>query len=180
MKSFIIKFKKQLVMALVILGVVGLDQLSKILVLKNVENIEENGPFTIIKGIINLSYLENEGAAFGMLADHRWVFMTLSTVAIIGMGVYLFAFSKEGWFFQLGFALIIGGGIGNMIDRTVYGFVVDMIEVDFMEFAIFNVADSFVCIGTGIVILMLILEIIKDPKKEQAEKAEKEEINDGN
>ncbi|MBQ3588872.1 MAG: signal peptidase II [Clostridia bacterium] len=165
LKCFCSKQKKRISMVLIVLFGVLLDQLSKILVVSNLDYIMENEPIVLIKHLINLTYTENRGAAFGMLDDHRWIFMTVSIIAIIGMAVYLFGFSKEGWTFQIGLSLIISGGIGNMIDRLALGYVVDMLEFDFMEFAIFNVADSFVCIGAGLVILMLIIELIRESKK---------------
>jgi signal peptidase II len=163
--GFCSKQKKRISMVLIVLFGVLLDQLSKILVVSNLDYIKENEPITLIKHLINLTYTENRGAAFGMLDEHRWVFMSVSVIAIVGVLVYLFGFCKEGWTFQIGLSLIISGGIGNMIDRVALGYVVDMLEFDFMEFAIFNVADSFICIGAGLVILMLIIELIKESKK---------------
>jgi signal peptidase II len=163
--GFCSKQKKRISMVLIVLFGVLLDQLSKILVVSNLDYIKEKEPITLIKHLINLTYTENRGAAFGMLDEHRWVFMSVSVIAIVGVLVYLFGFCKEGWTFQIGLSLIISGGIGNMIDRVALGYVVDMLEFDFMEFAIFNVADSFICIGAGLVILMLIIELVKESKK---------------
>ena len=151
-----------LIWIVVMVASVFVDQLTKQLV---VNFLDREEPFELIPGVFRFSYVENDGAAFGMLDDHRWIFMTVSIIAIIGIAVYLFGFSKEGWTFQIGLSLIISGGIGNMIDRLALGYVVDMLEFDFMEFAIFNVADSFVCIGAGLVILMLIIELIRESKK---------------
>ena len=154
----------------VILGGIGIDQLTKILVSSNMEVFES---IPVIPKVFDITYIHNKGAAFGMLANHRWVFMVVSTIAIIAMSVYLFRFCKEGMFFKVGLALVISGGIGNMIDRIFLGYVVDMIEATFIEslfgwsFAIFNVADSFVCVGAGIVVFCLIRDIIKEGKKEK-------------
>ena len=162
--------KTILILIGVILGGIGIDQLTKIIVSCNMELYES---ISVIPKTFNITYIQNRGAAFGMLSNHRWVFMVVSVLAIIGMCVYLFRFSKEGMFFKVGLALIISGGIGNMIDRIFLGYVVDMIEATFIEtlfgwsFAIFNVADSFVCVGAGIVIFCLIRDIIKDSKKEK-------------
>ena len=162
--------KKILILIGVILGGIGIDQLTKILVSTNME-IYESIP--VIPNVFDITYIHNKGAAFGMLSNHRWVFMVVSTIAIIAMSVYLFRFCKEGMFFKVGLALVISGGIGNMIDRIILGYVVDMIEATFIEtlfgwsFAIFNVADSFVCVGAGIVIFCLIRDIIKESKKEK-------------
>ena len=163
------KLTNLLILVGIILGGIGIDQLTKILVSKNMALYES---IPVIPKVFNITYIQNRGAAFGMLANHRWVFMIISSVAIIGMCVYLFRFCNESMLFKIGLSLIVSGGIGNMIDRIFLGYVVDMIEATFIEtlfdwsFAIFNVADSFVCVGAGIVILCLILDIIKESKKE--------------
>lgn len=159
---------KKMIIALVsiIVGAVALDQLTKILVL----NFMELGQsIELIPNVLNLTYIQNRGAAFGMLSEHRWVFMIVSTVAIIAMCIYLFGFCKERPMVKIGLATIIGGGIGNMIDRTAYGFVVDMIDFCLFDFWIwiFNVADACVCVGAGIVMLGIILELVKETKKKQ-------------
>ena len=163
------KLTNVLILVGVILGGIGIDQLTKILVSRNMALYQS---ISVIPKTFNITYIQNRGAAFGMLANHRWVFMIVSTVAIIGMCIYLFRFCNEGTFFKVGLALVISGGIGNMIDRVFLGYVVDMIEATFIEtifgwsFAIFNVADSFVCVGAGMVILRLVLDIIKESKNE--------------
>ena len=122
-------------------------------------------------GVLNITYIQNKGAAFGMLQNHRWVFMVVSTVAIIALGVYLFRFCKERMMMKVGIAVIIGGGIGNMIDRVAYGFVVDMIDFCPFDFWIwiFNVADACVCVGAGVVILSIVLDIVKEVKARKNE-----------
>ena len=162
--------KAILILVGIIVGGVGLDQLTKLLVSHNMSLYES---ISVIPSVFNITYIHNKGAAFGMLANHRWVFMIISTVAIIGMGVYLFRFCKEKMLFKIGLALVISGGIGNMIDRIIYGYVIDMIEATFIEtlfgwsFAIFNVADSLVCVGAGLVIFCLIRDIIKEGKRNE-------------
>ena len=154
----------------IIAGGIGLDQLTKLLVANNMSLYES---IPVIPSTFNLTYIHNRGAAFGMLANHRWVFMIVSTVAIIGMAIYLFRFCQEKMLFKVGLALVISGGVGNMIDRIAYGYVIDMIEATFIEtlfgwsFAIFNVADSFVCVGAGLVILRLVMDIIREGKKNE-------------
>ncbi len=114
------KLTNILILVGVILGGIGIDQLTKILVSKNMALYES---ISIIPKTLNITYIQNRGAAFGMLANHRWVFMIISTVAIIGICVYLFRFCNESMFFKIGLALIISGGIGNMIDRVFLGYV---------------------------------------------------------
>lgn len=156
--------------ALMLVGV-GLDQLTKYLVVANMELYES---IEVIPGIFNFTYIQNDGAAFGMLDDQRWIFLALSTVAIIGILGFLFWKKPQDKLMLSALILIVSGGIGNMIDRVSLGYVIDFI--DFCAFPeiwkwVFNVADSFVCIGAGIMILWLILDTIRDYKREQAAKA---------
>ena len=97
---------------------------------------------------------------------------TDNNVAIVGLLVYLFRFRPESRWMQVSMALIIGGGIGNMIDRLILGYVIDFLDFTLINFAVFNVADSFVCIGAGMMILYLVKDLIKEIKLERAKKAE--------
>ncbi len=168
----------------VIVGVVFLDQLSKCLTVLYI-GLEENVP--VIDGIVGLTFRKNTGAAFSMWdePDERWIFMSISTVALTLLAVYMFAPRPQwlqkrvkfeipprpqGWLLRLSLAFILGGGIGNMIDRTILGYVVDMIEVYFIDFAVFNVADSFVCVGAGLMILAFIIDMVKEEKAAKAAK----------
>ena len=159
----------------VIAAVIGLDQLTKWLA---VVYLQGEASFPLWKDVLHFTYVENTGMAFGMLKDHRWVFMVFSTVAIVGLLIYLFRFRPEGRWMQIAMAMIIGGGIGNMIDRILLGYVVDFIDFTLINFAVFNVADSFVCIGAGIMILCLVIDLVKEIKQERVQKAEKEAQDD--
>ena len=141
-----------------------LDQLTKylcVLYLKGADAI------TIIKGHVLLDYTENRGAAFGMLENHRWIFLIVSTVTIIGLGIYLYLGHAENTLYAVAIAMIVSGGIGNMIDRVILGYVVDFIKVPW--FATFNGADSFVCVGAGLLVLALIIDLVKEYKSSKAE-----------
>jgi signal peptidase II len=157
-----------LIWIVVIVASVFADQLTKQLV---VNFLDREEPLYIIKDVLRFSYVENRGAAFGMLDDHRWVFMIISTVAIVGLTFYMWKFCRENKFLCLGLSLIIGGGIGNMIDRVFLGYVIDFI--DFCAFPkiwmwVFNVADACVCVGAAIVALCLVIDIVKESKKKAA------------
>ena len=154
----------------VILGGIGLDQLSKLLAVKLLEPV---GSVPIWSGVLHLTYVENKGAAFGMLADHRWVFMTISTVAIIAIALYLYSGKNTAKLYTSALMLIVSGGIGNMIDRIALGYVVDFIDFALIDFAVFNIADSLVCIGAGLLILSLVLDIIRETKLQNASKTKK-------
>lgn len=156
-----------LIWMIVIAAAVLADQLTKQLV---VHFLDRDEPFEIIKGIFRFTYVENRGAAFGMLDDNRWVFMIISTVAIVGLLIYMWKFCPENKLLRFGLSLVIGGGIGNMIDRIFLGYVIDFL--DFCAFPnlwrwVFNVADACVCVGVALVVLYLIMDIIRETKKEK-------------
>ena len=149
------------------LGVVALDQVSKLLIL----NFLYEDQVVLIPGVLRFTYVENRGMAFGMLSDHRWVFMLLSVVGIALIGAYMWFYVKDRMG-RIALSLIVGGGIGNMIDRVAYGFVVDFIDFYLFDFWVwvFNIADSAVCIGAGLFMLYIILDTIKEIKKQKGAK----------
>ena len=156
-------FEYLLYPAIILVGI-ALDQLTKWLAVKFLSPIDT---LPLIEDVLHLTYVENRGAAFGMLADHRWVFIIISTVTIIAMLYVLFSARLPNKLYTVSVSMIISGGIGNMIDRTVLGYVVDFIDFRLINFAVFNGADSFVCVGAGILILALILDIIKESRKRE-------------
>lgn len=156
-------------------GSVLLDQLTKYLA---VVFLQGKPSFPVIQDVLHFTFVKNTGAAFGILKNHRWVFMAVSTVAIIGLLVYLIAFHQDSKWLQVSFAMIIGGGIGNMIDRACLGFVIDFIDFTLIDFAVFNVADSFVTVGAGILLVFLLMELREEFRAEKAAKASKTEWKD--
>lgn len=146
---------------IIILLVVATDQITKYLALTLLAPIRS---FPLIQGVLEFRLVRNRGAAWGMLADNRWIFMTISVISIILMTAYLVYSKSERKLFIVSLALIIGGGIGNMIDRIFYeaGAVVDFIYFKLIDFPVFNVADCAVTIGAGLLILYIIYyEVIK-------------------
>lgn len=121
----------------------------------------------IIDGFLNFTFIKNDGMAFGLLGEHRWVFMSLSVVGIAAMTAYLIYLKGSDKLFSFSLSLVIGGGIGNMFDRVALGYVVDFIDVRCFSFWkwIFNVADSAVCVGAGLIILAVILDTAREGKK---------------
>ena len=146
------------------------DQLSKWLVVALLQGKES---VYVIPGVLRFTYVENDGAAFGMLDDHRWVFLVLSTVMIIALTFYIVKYKPSSKWVMTSLILIVGGGIGNMIDRILLGYVIDFI--DFCAFPqlwrwVFNIADSAVCVGTFMLSIWLIIDTVKEYKREKAEK----------
>lgn len=129
-----------------------LDQLSKQWI---VNHIPLNAIRKCVPGIFSLTYLRNYGAAFSILQNQQW-FFTVITLAVVGAACYYFIKNINGDFwFLFGLLLIISGGIGNFIDRLRLSYVVDMVHLDFMNFAIFNVADSYLTVGVVILFIAL-------------------------
>ena len=165
---------------IVIAAVVAVDQISKHLVMNFLDRGE---PFVLIKGVLRFSYVENDGAAFGSFGDQRWVFMIVSTVGIIALLVYLWKFRPESKFACVALSFVIGGGIGNMIDRTLYKgslpHTADKnVVIDFIDFCafpkiwpwVFNIADSFVCVGAGMLVGWCIYSLVLEIKAEREKK----------
>ena len=143
---------------LMIATAVALDQWTKYLAVTHLQPIDT---LPILENILHLTYLENRGAAFGMLANHRWIFMILSTVSILLLLWWLLKEKPKSWWITVAGAMIVGGGIGNMIDRVALGYVVDFIDVRAIDFYVFNVADSFVCVGCGMILVWtLYMELV--------------------
>ena len=151
---------------LITVGVVVLDQLTKWLA---VEYLIPVGTVPIIKDALHLTYVENPGAAFGMMQNSRWIFLLVSTVAIIAIIIYLIKFAPKNKLALLSLAFILGGGIGNMIDRVALGYVVDFIDFRLINFAVFNVADSFVCVGAALLIIYVLLIDGKENKRSEGD-----------
>ena len=152
--------------AIFIAAVVAADQLAKFLTVANIE-LFSDVPF--IPGLLQLTYVQNTGAAFSSFQGQQWLF---AVMFVIFTGVILWEFFKKPMPFtkleRWCIAAVYAGGLGNMIDRVRLGYVVDMIETTFMEFPVFNVADCFITCGCILLMVHLFLfnkEFWKDDKK---------------
>ncbi len=146
---------------LFIAAAVGLDQWTKILA---VRHLYGSDPFVLIPGVLELRYLENRGAAFGMLQQQQVLFAVLTVVVLSGIVfLYLFRVPDTSRFLPLNLVLIslAGGAIGNFIDRLRQGYVVDFIYFRLIDFPIFNVADCFVSVA-AVFLFVLILFFYKE------------------
>ena len=125
-------------------------------------NIEPGEIIDIIPGVIHLTYVENTGGAFSLLSEHTWILIAVSSVCMICVIIYMIK-GRHTRLGMISLAAILGGGIGNAVDRIVLGFVVDMFEVEFVRYAIFNVADIFITLGC--IFFAIYFLFIKDRKK---------------
>lgn len=154
--------------------VIGADQLTKRLAVALLKPV---GSVTVIDGIVALTYVENRGAAFGIFSEHRWVHMTVATVAVAAMIVYMIVSrgKYQSKIFNMSMGMVIGGGVGNLIDRFLIGYVVDFIELKFVRFAVFNTADSFVCVGAALLFICVMTYESKH-KDDTTPKKEKDDV----
>lgn len=155
-------------MPYIVLGLAALvaivDQLLKYLV---VNFLDKTSPTEVIPNLFNLTYVENRGAAFGMLADARWIFITFTVLITVFLIYILFKKKIDSKLFLTSVVLIIGGGIGNLIDRIFLGYVVDYLSISFFP-PVCNFADY--CITIGAVILVIYIVFVSDFCKKEKSK----------
>ena len=147
--------KKRGVIAGFIVALIVLDQFVKAYVVQNIALGEVK---TWIPNFVSLTYLQHRGAAFSMLQDQQWFFTVITLVVMAGAIWYLHKHLDDSLWTVLGLMLIISGGLGNFIDRVSQGFVVDMFHLDFVNFAIFNVADSYLTVGVVVLLIAMLKE----------------------
>ena len=144
------------------LVLIVIDQLTKYLTRANID-LGRN--ITFIPGVLDLTYVQNTGAAFSILEEHTWLLTLFSAVVVVIIALLV---ARKFFTNRLGLlsaTLIMAGGVGNLIDRVAFKFVTDMIETTFMDFPVFNFADC--CITVGVVLLFIyVLFFYKDEKKE--------------
>ncbi|MDD6187574.1 MAG: signal peptidase II [Oscillospiraceae bacterium] len=140
---------------------VGLDRFSKILAVKYLSG---GTPVTVIPHILGLRYTENTGAAFSMLSKNT-DFLIIITIVSMAFLVYLIFIKKYGTVIERALmTVVLAGGIGNLIDRIVSGYVVDYFEFLFMNFAVFNVADIYITVGITLYLVYALCEEYKNKK----------------
>ena len=150
-------------LTLIAAALAAVDQWCKILAQRDLKG---QGPKKAVSWLFELRYAENTGAAFSMLENHTWIFMVLAGLVTVLLVMVLYRFSikpdKQHRFtillVRLVSILVMAGGLGNLIDRSVRGYVIDYINLTFMDFPIFNLADTFITVGVAILLLYLIFK----------------------
>ena len=151
-----------------VLAAVAADQAMKFWTVANIPlNASPAEEVPLLPGVVHLTYIRNAGASFGMMQGGRWGFLLL-LAAFCVLVVWAILTNKLTDAFQRWLAVLaVGGAIGNGIDRAAYGYVVDMFEVEFMNFAVFNVADIVLCVCCFLFVVAVLWEeyrLKKQPK----------------
>ena len=161
-----------LVIAIVAIVAFLLDRISKIVMVNNVFNIEalnidsvaETVP--VIRDFLQFTYIGNDGMAFGMFPNSKVLLIVLCLVILAIIGFVIYKTKPKKVLEKISYGLIIGGAIGNLYDRFAHGFVIDFIDVRFIDYPTFNVADCFVVIGA---ILLCICVVFFNKKEDELE-----------
>ena len=134
-----------------VLSVVILDQLTKFFI---IQNLDPGKSIEVIRGIFHLTLVHNSGAAFGILKNETPLFIATSILAAIFIVIYIKKRTRPFFLRDAGLALILGGALGNLIDRLRFGYVIDFL--DFKIWPVFNIADSAVTIGACLLLLSML------------------------
>ena len=143
--------------------IVAADQGVKYLVRANIALGQH---VSFLPGVMDLTFVKNTGAAFSMLEDHTWLLTLLSGVVAVILAVLLARRILPHWFGQLALGLLLGGAVGNFIDRLLLGYVTDMFAAAFVNFPVFNVADIAVVVG-GVLLCFHVILFMKDEDKKE-------------
>lgn len=154
--------KKHISCSVMILLIIAFDQITKYFASLNLKNADAVG---FIPGLVQFRYAENTGMAFSMLSGARWVFILVTVIACVLVLYYLFSDRCKSLWLYWSLGVIVSGGIGNLIDRIKFGYVVDFIEPTFVDFAVFNIADCAVTCGAVSLIAYLVYDMIRASKQ---------------
>ena len=153
--------------------VVGLDQWTKTLVRNAIPVGGSIAPIDFLGDFFQILHWKNTGAAFGIFQDANLILMVLSSLIVVALTWYYFSMKENNRLIRIGLSLAIGGALGNLIDRITQGYVTDFLS--FGRFPIFNVGDSAVTVGVGLMVLALLFESRQMKPSDHAEIATKDE-----
>ena len=143
---------------LITILIIILDQVSKYAATKYLKG---NNPYIIIKNFFQLYYVENSGAAFGILQNRKIFFVIMTSIVIVSIILFLVENSYNlNRLMEISLVMLLGGAIGNLIDRIRLSYVIDFISIKFgkgYDFPVFNIADMFIVVGTFLIMIMILL-----------------------
>lgn len=135
-------------------GILLLDQISKFMI-RTTMNVGES--ISLLGEFFRLTYVRNTGAAFSMLSGERFILVALPLIVVIGAAWYFLKHPGKHWLFYTSWAMIIAGGIGNLIDRIYFGWVTDMLDFSIFP-PVFNIADIGVTVGCALFMIYILME----------------------
>ena len=153
-----------------------IDQAVKFFVRANI-GLGQSVPF--LPGIMDLAYVQNTGAAFSLLESYTWLLILTSLAVVLVMCWLIVNGFFKNALGRASAALVLAGGVGNLIDRAVFGFVTDMFRTVFMNFPVFNVADCCITVGIPLLFLYVLLYVGRDETREGTEQTESGETGSG-
>lgn len=154
--------KKHISCLIMIVMIIIFDRVTKYFAVKNLYG---GDIVNFIPGVVRFRYAENTGMAFSMLSGARWIFILVTVVVCVGVLYYMLSNRCKSLWLYWSLGVVVSGGIGNLVDRIMQGYVVDFIEPTFVDFAVFNIADCAVTCGAVSLVIYLVFDIIKDAKK---------------
>ncbi|MBQ9058402.1 MAG: signal peptidase II [Atopobiaceae bacterium] len=157
------RVKKCVAYIVIAVFAVVVDQLSKAAIVHSFEL--DNQRRTLIAGVLDLVLVHNEGAAFSIGQGAGPIFVIVAAVFAVAALVFLWKYPSTSWFSVVCIALVVGGGLGNMIDRIRLGYVNDFFATSFIDFPVFNVADIFVTCGVVLLLISIIFFDSDEPHK---------------
>ena len=146
-----------------IILIVAFDQITKYFAEKNLAG---GKIVSFLPGFVQFRYAQNTGMAFSMLSGARWIFVVITIIVCGGVMWYLFSNRAKSLWVYWSLGVVLAGGVGNLIDRARFGYVVDFIEPIFVDFAVFNIADCAVTCGAAVLIVYLLIDAFKKDKSD--------------
>ena len=132
-----------------------------------VTNLAPIDTVALWEGVFHLTYVENRGAAFGIMQNQRWFFVVLTVIVLAVVLFICLRYKNKHPLLCAALCLLSGGAVGNLIDRIVYGYVVDFFDFRLINFPVFNIADIFVCVGAGLLALYFVFFDNSDKKENE-------------
>lgn len=161
----------QLISTIIAVVFIAIDQ-----IVKNwAAEVLTKGEIAVIKDVLYLKYTENTGVAFSMFSDNRIMLIGITSVMLIVVLAFFLSGKVTEKLEQFSLALMLSGGVGNLIDRISLGYVIDYIDVRIINFAIFNFADICICVGA---FLLCVSVYFSDKKEQEAKKAKAEQFDE--
>ncbi|MBR3149642.1 MAG: signal peptidase II [Eubacterium sp.] len=146
--------------------IIAFDQITKYLAQLY---LKDGKAVSFIPRVVQLRYAENTGMAFSLFSGARWIFVALTVVVCVGVLWYMFSDRCPNLWMYWSFGVVVSGGLGNLVDRVRFGYVVDFIEPTFVNFAVFNIADSAVTLGAISLVAYLLFDLFKGKGGEKSD-----------